>query len=94
MLYKNRAVSRNAGDRRAEAQTLGNIAHVYESLGDKPKTLEYLRQALAIFREVADRVAEAQTLEGIGHVYDSLGDKIKALEFYDQASKIRQTLKP
>ncbi|WP_414590075.1 tetratricopeptide repeat protein, partial [Scytonema sp. PCC 10023] len=41
---------RAVGDRRGEAVTLNNIGHVYDTLGEKQKGLEYLNQAFPLFQ--------------------------------------------
>ena len=72
-------------DNRSEAITLLGIGHIYNSLGEKQKSLDYYNQALPLFHAVGDRSNEAVTLSSIGLVYDALGEKQKALDYYNQA---------
>jgi CHAT domain-containing protein/Tfp pilus assembly protein PilF len=71
-----------------EANTLYNIGHIYDSLGEKQEALKYYNQALPILRAVGYKVEEAGTLNNIGSVYNSLGEKQEALKYYNQALPI------
>jgi CHAT domain-containing protein/Tfp pilus assembly protein PilF len=77
---------------RRQAQTLNNIAEVYESLGEAQKALEKLNEALPIIRAVGDRRVEAETLHNIGAVHWSLGEMWKALEKYNEVLPIWRAL--
>src|SRR5262249_16731120 len=61
---------------------------VYDSLGEKQKSLGFYNQALPLFREVGARNGEATTLNNIGVVYDSFGEKQKTLDFCDRALQL------
>jgi len=77
---------------RRQAQTLNNIAEVYESLGETQKALEKLNEALPISRAIGDRRVEAETLHNIGAVHWSLGEMWKALEKYNEVLPIWRAL--
>jgi len=79
---------REAGDRGGEALTLGNIAIVYDDLGEKQKSLELYELALTAWREIGNRPGEARALNYMGRVYSDLGQKQKALELYNQVLPI------
>jgi CHAT domain-containing protein len=61
---------------------------MYYSLGQYPKALEFLQQALVIYQKAGQRAEEGTTLNNIGNVYNNLGQYAKALEFYQQALAI------
>jgi CHAT domain-containing protein/tetratricopeptide (TPR) repeat protein len=83
---------RKAGDRKAEAQTLNNIAEVYWSLEEMQKAMGRLNEALTLSKAIGDRKVEANALGNIGMVYMSLGDMQKALEKLNEALPISLTI--
>src|SRR5215475_2794734 len=85
-------LSRKAGARSREAQTLNNIGEVYWSLGEMQQALEKFNEALPLRRAVGDRRGEAVTLYNIGAVYRSLGEMQKALEKYNEALPLIQAV--
>ncbi|MEH2214845.1 CHAT domain-containing tetratricopeptide repeat protein, partial [Nostoc sp.] len=72
--------------------TLNNIGEIYSSLGQYPKALEYLQQALAIRKQIGDRSGIGNSLNNIGFIYSSLGQYPKALEYLQQALAIRKQI--
>jgi tetratricopeptide (TPR) repeat protein len=66
--YYNQAlsISRERGDRAAEAKVLTNVGAVYEDGMNQPQiALDYYSQALSLFREVGDSQGETEILQRI-----------------------------
>jgi CHAT domain-containing protein/tetratricopeptide (TPR) repeat protein len=76
---------REAGDRRREAATLGDLGNAHKTLGELQQALDYFKQSLAVSHATGDRVVEGYTLGSVGAVYDDLGEKQQALDHYEQA---------
>lgn len=68
-----------------EASTLNNLGRVYNNLGQKPKALEYLNQALPIWQELGNRSGEASTLDNMGRTYADMGQGQQALQYFNRA---------
>jgi CHAT domain-containing protein/dienelactone hydrolase len=68
-----------------EASTLNNMGRVYNNLGQKPKALEYLNQALPIWQELGNRSGEASTLDNMGRTYADMGQGQQALQYFNRA---------
>ncbi len=83
---------RATGDRNSEADSLGSIGNIYESIGQPQQALRYYQQALPIRRELGNRNLEATTLSNIGSVYYNLGEPQKALSFLQQALSISREI--
>ncbi|WP_322734196.1 tetratricopeptide repeat protein [Nostoc sp. ChiQUE01b] len=66
------AIYREIQDRKNELAAQGNLAIVYDNLGNYNKAIEYLQQVLAIAREIKDRKSEGKTLSNLGNAYDNL----------------------
>lgn len=71
-------------------QTLGNLALVYQRLGDYSKSLEYFQKIIAICRCRHDKEDEANTFCNIGHLYLEQADYEAAREVYQQALSIAE----
>lgn len=84
---------RNAGNRRGEAITLGLIGNCYKKLGDYPKALTLLGNALAMKREIHDRPEEGKTLSHLGLLYWEQGEYGKAIESLNESIAIARELK-
>ena len=88
-------IYRAANDRLMASSLSENIGWLYyHSLGDGPRALGYLNEALRLNRELRDREGEARTLSLVGRVYDELGaspeEKRRAVECYGQALVIHR----
>jgi CHAT domain-containing protein/tetratricopeptide (TPR) repeat protein len=78
-----------AGVKQCEAAALGNVGHIYNTLGDQEKALEYDNQALRLLLALGDGRNSGTTLNNIGAVYADLSEWQKALEYYNQALLLR-----
>jgi tetratricopeptide (TPR) repeat protein len=86
------AIRQELGDKSGEGADLNNIGVVYKNLGDYPKALDYLKQALKIKKEIGDKRGIGNNLTNIGGVYQYLDDYPKALDYYQQALAIDKEL--
>jgi CHAT domain-containing protein/tetratricopeptide (TPR) repeat protein len=94
--YQNKALAlirANGGNSLEQAKILWDIAGTYMYLGDYPKRLEILNQALPLYQEAAYPMGEVLTLQQISSSYDSLGEKQKALEALNRALTITRRIK-
>ncbi len=80
---------RKLGDRRGEANALGNLGLVYADLGKPRRAIEYHEQDLLIAREIDDRRGEGGALGNLGLVYVDLGEPRRAIEYYEQGARNR-----
>ncbi|HEV2500876.1 MAG TPA: tetratricopeptide repeat protein [Terriglobia bacterium] len=78
------AISRDVGDRAAEARTLINIGEVFRGTAQDGRALEVYQQALAISRQVGGHASEGTILNNIGELYRGHGQYDQALKFYEQ----------
>jgi CHAT domain-containing protein len=76
------------GFKKQEAQILGNIGGIYDSLGEPDKALAFDQQALDLKHVLGDRSEEGATLNNIARVHRSLGEWQEALRFYGEAREI------
>jgi CHAT domain-containing protein/tetratricopeptide (TPR) repeat protein len=67
------------------ADTVNDIAVVYDDMGHAQTALGYYGQALTLKHQVGNRADEASILGNIAIVYDNLGDKQTALRYYKAA---------
>lgn len=91
-------VARAAKDRRAESETLQNIANAYYFQATTPgapapaeafaKATDYYRQRLSLAREMTDEEATAASLLGLATVAYSRGEYTPAVGFYREALAI------
>ena len=86
------ALSREEGDRKNEAITIGLMGNAYKRLGQPTKALEFLERALAMKRELGDRLEEGRTLGNIGLFYWDTSNFAKAIDYLNQASIIAKEL--
>lgn len=77
--------SRKAGDRKAEANTLGAIANSYNALRQQQKAIEQFQSARTIWKGLGDREHEATTVAHIGDVYRGWGFPEQANRYYRDA---------
>ncbi|MBF2017868.1 MAG: tetratricopeptide repeat protein [Rivularia sp. T60_A2020_040] len=73
---------------KAEARTLGNIALLYNFLGDNNLSISNYNQALNIYRKLNDKKQQARIFNYIGGVYQSNGKLDEAIESYNQALQL------
>ena len=85
---KSLAISKDLGDRKDEANAIGNIGLVYQSKGDYKQALEFYEKSLAISKNLGDRQGEAYAINDKGNVYSYKGDYKQALEFYEKSLAI------
>lgn len=83
---------RAAGERAGEALALTNLGIVYNQLGERLKSLEYLNQALALHAALGDRREQSRTLVHMGHASSALLQREKALEYFNQALQLSQSV--
>jgi CHAT domain-containing protein/Flp pilus assembly protein TadD len=86
------ASARAARDRRMEADALKGLGLTYNSLGERKKTLQYLRESLPLYEIVGDRRSVATTLLRLGSLYYSLNEKQEALDHFNKALPELQAL--
>jgi CHAT domain-containing protein/Tfp pilus assembly protein PilF len=67
------AMARLASDRSREASLLGNLALIYETVGQLDSAVSYGHQALALARTVGDGGTEGSALQNLGNAYRRLG---------------------
>lgn len=70
------------------ADALGNIAHVYQALGDHVQSLNYLTQAKEVAKTLFPQTRIAAVLNDIGVVYLEQGDYAKAAESLQESLRI------
>jgi len=73
---------RKVGDQSGEAETLQELAGLYNNAGDNEKALKYLADALRLFQSASDPRGEALALTDTGSILSDLGDNEKALEHF------------
>jgi len=87
-LEKAVALSRAAGLRQVEANSLRNMGVLTIRQGDYKGAKTYYDQALRLFREEGDRIGESSTLINLGVMFDRQGDHEGARAYYEQALPI------
>lgn len=85
-------IDRQIGYRQSEAAALGNLGLSYADLGELPKAIEYLQQALDIHRQIGYHQGEASQLNNLGVAYRDLGKREKALACFQQALDIFEAI--
>lgn len=86
-------VARANGYKQGELDAQGNMAALYQELGDTQKALETNQQILPLMRDLGDRDDEASVLINIGLIYENdLHETKTALENYKQALQILQEI--
>jgi tetratricopeptide (TPR) repeat protein len=74
-------ITRNIGDQKGEAASLGNLGNAYSALGQYPRAIEFYEQLLEIFTEIRYYKSEAASLSNLGNAYYALGQYHKAINF-------------
>jgi len=82
------AKTRQAGDRRAEANLLDAIATSYNALGQRQKAVEQYQAARVLWHGSGDNQHEATTVAHIGDVYRNWGFPEQANRYYRDALTI------
>jgi tetratricopeptide (TPR) repeat protein len=82
------AAARHLKQRQWEGAALGNLAFVYDDLGEYRRAIEYLEQVLQITREFGDRLQEGTALGNLGIAYGNLGEYRRAIEYQEQHLRI------
>jgi len=84
-------------DAKGEAESLNNIAEIYEFNGDSKKALENAGRSLQLFQGINDREGEAKALSTIAEVNLNSGDIPvslqqfqKAFEIWEQTDNVKQ----
>lgn len=72
-----------------EGTTLNIISLVYAQMGERQKSLDYLKLAIPARHTAGDVPGEIQSLNNIAVAYDSFGQREKALEYYNQALELQ-----
>jgi tetratricopeptide (TPR) repeat protein/transcriptional regulator with XRE-family HTH domain len=80
--------ARNAGDRAAEAEALGNLGIVHWRQSRYPKATRHFRRALVLCREIRDQAGEARALNNLGIIGWQQGRHQQAAELYQQAAAL------
>ena len=83
-------ISKEIGDKDAEASSYESLGIVFQSLGEHVKAKEYLEKALAIKKEIGDREGERRYYGNLGNVFASLGQYGKAKEFLEKDLTLRR----
>jgi tetratricopeptide (TPR) repeat protein len=75
------ALCRAVGDRRGEANVLGNLGIVYQTLGDFHQALSFFQAALKLDCALGDLAGQAADLVNLGLFYGDMGDLSHARAF-------------
>ena len=76
------------GDRRGEANTLGNLGSAYNDPDQTEKAIGYYEQRLLIAREIGDRHGEMTALGNLGLAYSELEEYPQAFEAFKKCLRI------
>lgn len=66
------SLSQANGDRKGQANALGNLGNAYYSLGQYTTAIEFYQQALPMFRALNDRKGETLVLTNLGYAHAEL----------------------
>jgi tetratricopeptide (TPR) repeat protein len=75
-------------DRKAEGETLKELAIICYQSHDYAKAEAYSDKALTVFRDLKDRAGEAWSLVWLGHLHRKAGRYDKAVECYEKGNAI------
>lgn len=81
-------LSREIGDKAAQASTLNALGNIYDSSGNQQEALSYYNQALIASREVGSRPDEAVALHNIGTIFSIFNEEDKAILFFKESLPI------
>ena len=65
------AIAREIGDRRGEANALGNLGVVYAALGQTENAIRHLQEAVAVANEIADEALAERMRERMTRINGS-----------------------
>jgi tetratricopeptide (TPR) repeat protein len=80
------------GDKKGEANTLGNISGIYRTRGAYDTAIDHLTKALSIWQEIGDKKGEANTLGNISGIYRTRGAYDTALDHLTKALSIQREI--
>ncbi len=78
-------LTRQIGDLRSEASTMGLLGIMARDRRQLDKAMEYFERGLVLMRHVGAKTGEANALHNIGIVYDERGDTDAALAHIEEA---------
>ena len=81
-------IHKKIGSLEGQAQDLGNIGLIYQTLGEPQKALEYYQKSLEIAKRIGTLEVQANQLGNIGALYGNLGDQKQALNYFQRAREI------
>jgi diguanylate cyclase (GGDEF)-like protein len=84
----------DAGDRKAEAQSLNNLGVLAKRRGEAEQAMEHYQRALAIRRAIGDTSGIAQSLNNIAVVHKNWGNLYQALSLQLEALPLRPDALP
>lgn len=85
-------ISKEVGDRSAEASTHGNLAVAYQAIGAYAMALIHYRSHLNIARELKDTVGESCALLNLGNCLSSRQEFAEAVQYYEQYLMLSQEI--
>ncbi len=85
-------LAQQEGDRAAQGRHLGNLALVYNRLGQPDNALQCFEQALALVRAEGDRVTEDGLLGNMGNILRELKRYEEARDYLNAALELAQTI--
>ncbi|MGK7932799.1 MAG: tetratricopeptide repeat protein [Microcystaceae cyanobacterium] len=85
-------ISKEMGDQRVLAGSLGDLGLCYYSLGQYEKAISYHQQSLKIEEEMGNQQGAAQSLGNLGICYGELGQYAKAITYHQQFLEISQEI--
>ncbi len=80
------------GDLKRQANALGNLGNVYQSLGQYQKAIDDHQKSLEIAEKIGDRGSKARSLGNLGLAYQSLGQYQKAIDLYEKSLVITRDI--
>lgn len=84
-------IAREIGDRRGEANALGNIGSSYVALGKSTSAIDFLQQSQTIRREIGDLRGGNSALNDLGAAFFQLGDTSSSIGYFQEyLTKARQ----
>lgn len=83
---------RTAGNPRAIAAVLNDLASIYDQQSDRTQQLAVLMEAHQIFEELGEPRGRAALANSLGNYYAEVGEPAKALPFHEQSVAIRRTI--